>query len=239
MERPLDHGLIELVIVGHHQHRGAAQREGQRGPDLRVVVVSVDDADGGGRLAGAFGERRRREEGQARGIGGGRARVAEGDAEARCREERSGEGADVASADDEGVSERLQGLDEQIDRAAAAHAERGAEAEGLQAGSRLAIEQRLQHAGEHDALHGAAADGAHGRALVQEHQLLPRGRGRGAVAGDDRGQHHAGAPIEGVERRAEDLVRERRAREDGRGVAHERGEGSREMKKLRVSGALR
>ncbi len=153
-------------------------------------------------------------------MGGGLAGVAEGDAEAGRREERRREHADVPGPDDQGVDQGLQRLHQDLDRAAAAHAEGGAQAEGLDGGDGAGIGERREHAGEHYPLHRAAADGAGRGALVEQHELLPWGRGRRAVAGHDRGEDHALAPVERLEGRAEDLVRERRAREQGHLVGH-------------------
>jgi hypothetical protein len=214
--------LIKLVIGRHHHHGRAPERRGEPAQDLGIVVLGVDHPHRFGRHQRARDRGRRGEGGEARWIGGGLAPIAERDAEADRREERRGESADVPGADHQHVDERIERLEEDLDRAAAAHAERGAEAEGLHPGDGAGVAQRLEHPVEHDALDRAAADGAHRGAIVEERQLLPGRGGRRPVPRDDRGQHDLGAPIERVERRAEDLVRRRGARQDGRGVAHAR-----------------
>ena len=133
--------------MGHHQGDAAAERQREAAQDLGIVGIGVEQTDRAAR-------------GEARRIGCFFAAVAHGDDEAERGEQRREEDADVPGADEERVRFGDQRLDQDVDRSAAAHAERGAEAKGVHLRAALRIREHVAHGGEDDALDRAAADGA-------------------------------------------------------------------------------
>ncbi len=203
-QRPLDHALVELVVVGHGEHRSGA-RDVLAGEE-EVALYAAQT-----RLDGVL-------------VDEAVAVVAEHDAEAALREQRRHERPDVTSADHQRRGRGDERLEQQIGLAAAAHAELGSEAEGLHLGLGVTAEEPAERAQDR-VLDGAAADGAdrvEDALLLDQHELLARAGGRGAAAGEDRGHRCAEAAVGRVGRGAQHLGGLRGARHGGLGVAPRR-----------------